>query len=145
MLPAWSEPFLRERLPELTRRRPFETAAPAWFGSKGEGVTVAIVDSGVEGDHPAKTIGYATYDFVRVLNRGLDALGLRGSLVERAQRHCGSKPKLAKCSTRRGAISRPSTPGVSSTKRRAALAIVSCRASADRLSRSIAAKDLSFK
>ena len=32
---------------------------------------------------PAKTIGYATYDFVRVLNRGLDALGLRGSLVEK--------------------------------------------------------------
>jgi len=52
ILPAWSEPFRRERVPELTRRGPFE-AAPEWLGSKGEGVTVAIVDSGVEGDHPA--------------------------------------------------------------------------------------------
>ena len=53
IVPAWSEPFLRERLPELARQRAFETAAPEWLGSKGEGVTVAIVDSGVEGDHPA--------------------------------------------------------------------------------------------
>jgi len=33
---------------------------------------------------PAKTIGYATYDMVRVLNKGLDALGLRGSIIEKA-------------------------------------------------------------
>ena len=32
---------------------------------------------------PAKTLGYAKYDFVRVLNKGFDALGLRGSVVER--------------------------------------------------------------
>lgn len=32
---------------------------------------------------PAKTLGYAKYDFVRVLNQGLDTLGLRGSIVER--------------------------------------------------------------
>ena len=32
---------------------------------------------------PAKTLGYAKYDFVRVLNRGLDTFGLRGSIVER--------------------------------------------------------------
>jgi thiamine phosphate synthase YjbQ (UPF0047 family) len=32
---------------------------------------------------PAKTLGYAKYDFVRVLNRGLDSLGLRGSIVEK--------------------------------------------------------------
>jgi hypothetical protein len=32
---------------------------------------------------PAKTLGYAKYDFVRVLNQGLDSLGLRGSLVEK--------------------------------------------------------------
>lgn len=31
---------------------------------------------------PAKTLGYAKYDFVRVLNQGLDSLGLRGSIVE---------------------------------------------------------------
>ena len=32
---------------------------------------------------PAKTLGYAKYDFVRVLNKSLDTLGLRGSMVER--------------------------------------------------------------
>ena len=32
---------------------------------------------------PAKTLGYAKYDFVRVLNQGLDTLGLRGSLIEK--------------------------------------------------------------
>ena len=50
---AWSEPFRRDRLPELTRRRALEMAAPEWLESRGAGVTVAIVDSGVEGDHPA--------------------------------------------------------------------------------------------
>jgi subtilisin family serine protease len=53
VLPAWSEPFRRDRLPALTRQRAFETAAPEWLESRGAGVTVAIVDSGVEGDHPA--------------------------------------------------------------------------------------------
>lgn len=32
---------------------------------------------------PAKTLGYAKYDLVRVLNQGLDTFGLRGSLVEK--------------------------------------------------------------
>ena len=32
---------------------------------------------------PAKTLGYAKYDLVRVLNTGLDHLGLRGSIVEK--------------------------------------------------------------
>ena len=32
---------------------------------------------------PAKTLGYATYDFVRLLNKSLDTLGLRGSIVEK--------------------------------------------------------------
>jgi thiamine phosphate synthase YjbQ (UPF0047 family) len=32
---------------------------------------------------PAKTLGYAKYDLVRVLNQGLDTLGLRGSVVEK--------------------------------------------------------------
>jgi thiamine phosphate synthase YjbQ (UPF0047 family) len=33
---------------------------------------------------PAKTLGYAKYDMVRVMNKGLDALGLRGSIIEKA-------------------------------------------------------------
>jgi thiamine phosphate synthase YjbQ (UPF0047 family) len=32
---------------------------------------------------PAKTLGYAKYDLVRILNQGVDALGLRGSIIER--------------------------------------------------------------
>jgi hypothetical protein len=32
---------------------------------------------------PAKTLGYAKYDFVRVLNSSLDTLRLRGSIVEK--------------------------------------------------------------
>lgn len=32
---------------------------------------------------PAKTLDYAKYDLVRVLNQGLDSLGLRGSIVEK--------------------------------------------------------------
>jgi subtilisin family serine protease len=52
-LPAWSEPFRHERLGELERQRVSETHAPEWLRSRGDGVTVAIVDSGVEGDHPA--------------------------------------------------------------------------------------------
>jgi thiamine phosphate synthase YjbQ (UPF0047 family) len=32
---------------------------------------------------PAKTLGYAKYDFVRVLNKSLDRFGLRGSVIEK--------------------------------------------------------------
>ena len=32
---------------------------------------------------PARTLDYAKYDLVRVLNRGLDAFGLRGSIIEK--------------------------------------------------------------
>jgi thiamine phosphate synthase YjbQ (UPF0047 family) len=32
---------------------------------------------------PAKTLGYAKYDFVRLLNQSLDTFGLRGSIVEK--------------------------------------------------------------
>jgi hypothetical protein len=52
----------------------------------------------------------------------------------------GSIPMLAKCSMRRGATIRESTPSVSSTKHSAASAIVTWPSSADFRSRSIAAK-----
>lgn len=32
---------------------------------------------------PGKALGYAKYDFVRVLNSGFDVLGLRGSIIEK--------------------------------------------------------------
>ena len=57
-LPAWSEPFADDRRAGLRRDAPFARFEPvdrAWaFGSgDGAGVRVAIVDSGVEGTHPA--------------------------------------------------------------------------------------------
>jgi subtilisin len=54
-LPAWSEPFTPPS-PERLARLPALQAIDrewAWGGATGAGVTVGIIDSGVEGDHPA--------------------------------------------------------------------------------------------
>jgi subtilisin family serine protease len=54
LLPAWAEPFRREHLQELRRQAsPALAGDRSWLDSRGAGVTVAIVDSGVEGSHPA--------------------------------------------------------------------------------------------
>ena len=51
-LPAWAEPFAAaDRLARRAGLRRIDRAW-AWGGSRGKGVTVAVVDSGVEGDHP---------------------------------------------------------------------------------------------
>ncbi len=55
LLPAWSEPFSGERRDRLAHLPPFGRLDRdwAWGGADGSGVTVAIIDSGVEPDHPA--------------------------------------------------------------------------------------------
>jgi subtilisin family serine protease len=54
-LPAWSEPFTAGRRPDLGRNGPFAAKSLPldWREADGRGVTVAIIDSGVDGDHPA--------------------------------------------------------------------------------------------
>jgi subtilisin len=53
--PAWSEQFSAEAIQQLISTGPIAGLTPEWAfgGSKGKGVRVAIVDSGVEHDHPA--------------------------------------------------------------------------------------------
>jgi subtilisin family serine protease len=53
-LPAWSEPFVGAR-GGLDRLGPLRSIDRAWAfgGVDGSGVTVAVIDSGVEGTHPA--------------------------------------------------------------------------------------------
>lgn len=53
--PAWSQDFTPEALQELLARGPFAEITPewAWGNSTGKGIRVAVVDSGVEHNHPA--------------------------------------------------------------------------------------------
>ena len=55
MIPAWSEPFVTENASVLVRAVRLDQIDRAWAfdGSTGRGVTVAIVDSGLEVGHPA--------------------------------------------------------------------------------------------
>jgi subtilisin family serine protease len=54
-LPAWSEPFTGDAGKRLARLPALETIDRewAWGGATGAGVTVGLIDSGVEGSHPA--------------------------------------------------------------------------------------------
>ncbi len=53
--PAWSQPFAVGAIRELIGGGPIAEITPewAWGGSTGRGVRVAIVDSGIEHNHPA--------------------------------------------------------------------------------------------
>jgi|SRR5579859_1764965 len=55
VLPAWSASFLPEARRTLTASGPLAglTREWAWGGSAGRGVRVAVIDSGIEADHPA--------------------------------------------------------------------------------------------
>jgi subtilisin family serine protease len=52
--PAWSQQFVSTAIRELTASGPIAGLTPewAWGGSTGQGVRVAVVDSGIEHDHP---------------------------------------------------------------------------------------------
>jgi subtilisin family serine protease len=71
--PAWSAPFAESARDALGRRRPLDRLERDWaFGDgSGAGITVAIVDSGVEGDHPA--VGGALDASVRIELHGDEA------------------------------------------------------------------------
>jgi subtilisin len=73
-LPAWSEPFAADHRAQLERAAPFPEVDRAWaFGAaSGEGVVVAVVDSGVERTHPA--VGGRLTGSVRVELDGEDTL-----------------------------------------------------------------------
>src|SRR5574339_55803 len=53
--PAWSQHFTVDAIQQLLAQGPFARITPewAWGGSTGKGIRVAVVDSGVEYDHPA--------------------------------------------------------------------------------------------
>jgi len=53
--PAWSEQFASNAIKQLISSGPIAEITPEWAfgGSTGRGVRVAVVDSGVEHDHPA--------------------------------------------------------------------------------------------
>ena len=53
--PAWSEQFAAQAIQRLVQSGPIARLTPEWAfgGSTGKGVRVAVVDSGVEYDHPA--------------------------------------------------------------------------------------------
>jgi subtilisin family serine protease len=53
--PAWSQAFTTEALQWITAAGPLASITPqwAWGGSTGKGVRVAVIDSGIEHDHPA--------------------------------------------------------------------------------------------
>ena len=74
ILPAWSEPFTADHRSALLRAAALGLTGVdrdwAFGGSDGSGVTVAIIDSGVERDHPA--VGGALVRSVRVDLSGED-------------------------------------------------------------------------
>lgn len=53
--PAWSAAFAGDELASVERIAPLEqiTREWAWAGSTGSGVKVAVMDSGIDADHPA--------------------------------------------------------------------------------------------
>jgi subtilisin len=53
--PAWSEQFSKQAIQQLFQAGPIAEITPEWAfgGSTGKGIRVAVVDTGIEYDHPA--------------------------------------------------------------------------------------------
>jgi subtilisin family serine protease len=81
-LPAWSAPFAADQRQDLRRIAPLGRLEREWaFGDgRGAAVRVAIVDSGVEGDHPA--LDGALTGSVRVELNGEDATIVEDEAVD---------------------------------------------------------------
>jgi subtilisin family serine protease len=81
-LPAWGAPFGESRRDDLRRSAPLGRLDRDWaFGdASGRGVTVAIVDSGVEGEHPA--VAGSLRRSVRVELSGGDAIVVDDEAVD---------------------------------------------------------------
>jgi subtilisin len=81
-LPAWAEAFAASHRSDLARVAPFADIDRSWaFGDgTGSGVTVAVIDSGVEGGHPA--VGGALRESVRIELSGADTAVVRDEAVD---------------------------------------------------------------
>jgi subtilisin len=67
--PAWSAEFTSEAVRTLAPLAPIEEITPEWAfgGSTGRGVKVAVIDSGIDRDHPA--VGGRIDGYVRIRER----------------------------------------------------------------------------
>jgi len=66
--PAFSDAFAPDALPSVAGVWPLDDISPewAWGDSRGEGVKVAVIDSGIEASHPA--IGGAVESYVAIVD-----------------------------------------------------------------------------
>ena len=84
-LPAWSQPFIGPDRSRITRHPPFGAIDRGWaFGDgTGKGITVAVLDSGIETTHPAvggKVVRSLAISVAGGEARAVDATG-EGDLV----------------------------------------------------------------
>lgn len=71
--PAYSAPFIEGAIPTIPALLPTDaiTAEWAWGGSTGAGVKVAVIDSGIDADHPAVGGGVGGYHAISLAPHGL--------------------------------------------------------------------------
>lgn len=74
LMPAWSHQFSQDAIEPVGTALPMTglTREWAWGGSSGSGVKVAVVDSGIEADHPAVDGRVAGYAAVTETLTGID-------------------------------------------------------------------------